>query len=135
MDGTDLVVESRKAAKSVGLRYASDDQPGIRRNRAGKGFRYLRPDGKSVREKETLGRIRALVIPPAWTDVWICPDADGHIQVTGRDAKRRKQYKYHPDFRAVRESGKYDHVLEFAAVLPQIRETFAKHMTQRGPGL
>jgi DNA topoisomerase-1 len=134
MDGTDLVVESRKAAKSVGLRYASDDQPGIGRKGAGKGFHYLRPDGKPVRDKDTLARIRALVIPPAWTGVWICPDADGHIQVTGRDAKGRKQYKYHPDFRAVRDNGKYDHVLEFAAVLPQIRETVAKHMARRDLG-
>jgi DNA topoisomerase I len=134
MDGTDLVVESRKAAKSAGLRYASDDHAGIGRQRSGKGFRYVRPDGKPVREKETLARIKSLVIPPAWSDVWICPDSDGHIQVTGRDAKGRKQYKYHPDFRAVRETGKYDHVLEFAAVLPQIRETVAKHMAKRDLG-
>jgi len=134
MDGTALLDESRRAAKAVGLRYASDEQPGFGRHRAGKGFRYADPNGKTVRDKETLKRIRALVIPPAWTDVWICPHEDGHVQVTARDDKGRKQYKYHPDFRAARETGKYDHLLDFAAVLPQIRETVAKHMAQRGPG-
>jgi DNA topoisomerase I len=134
MDGAALIVESRKAAKAVGLRYASDEQPGIRRRGAGKGFSYSDAAGKPVRDKDTLARIRALVIPPAWTDVWICPDPDGHIQVTGRDAKGRKQYKYHADFRAARDTGKYDHVLEFAKVLPQIRETVAKHMAKRDLG-
>jgi DNA topoisomerase-1 len=134
MDGSDLLVQSRQAAKAVGLRYASDEQPGIRRRGAGKGFSYLDAEGKPIRDKDTLKRIRALVIPPAWTDVWICSGEDGHIQATGRDAKRRKQYKYHPDFRAARETGKYDHVLDFATVLPQIRETVAKHMAKRDLG-
>src|ERR1700748_1758107 len=116
MDGTSLLAESRQAAKAVGLRYASDEQPGIRWHGAGKGFRYVDPNGKPIRDKDTLKRIRALVIPPAWTEAWICPRDDGHIQVTARDAKGRKQYKYHPEFRAARESGKYDHLLEFAAV-------------------
>jgi len=131
MDGSALIVESRQAAKSAGLRYASDEQPGIRRRGAGKGFTYLGLNGKAIRDKATLKRIRSLAIPPAWTDVWICPEAEGHIQATGRDARGRKQYRYHPDFRAVREDGKYEHMLEFAAVLPKLREAVAKHMARR----
>jgi DNA topoisomerase-1 len=132
MDGTSpLVVEARQAAKSAGLRYASDEQPGIRRKGVGKGFRYLDPDGKAVKDPGTLKRIRALAVPPAWTEVWICPFAEGHIQATGRDAKGRKQYRYHADFRAVREDGKYEHMLDFAVALPQIRETVSKHMARR----
>jgi DNA topoisomerase-1 len=132
MDGTSpLVVEARQAAKSAGLRYASDEQPGIRRKGVGKGFRYLDPAGKPVKDPKTLKRIRSLAVPPAWTEVWICPIAEGHIQATGRDAKGRKQYRYHADFRAVREDGKYEHMLDFAAALPQIRETVSKHMARR----
>jgi DNA topoisomerase-1 len=134
MDGPALIVESRQTARAAGLRYASDEQPGIRRRGAGKGFGYLDAGGRKVTDKKTLRRIRSLVIPPAWTDVWISPDEDGHIQVTGRDARGRKQYKYHADFRAAREHGKYDHVLEFAAALPRIREAVAKHMSKRDLG-
>jgi DNA topoisomerase-1 len=131
MDGTSpLVVEARQAAKAVGLRYASDEQPGLRRKGAGTGFTYLNAEGKAVKDPKVLKRIRALAVPPAWTEVWICPIAEGHIQATGRDAKGRKQYRYHPDFRAVREDGKYEHMLDFAAVLPKIRETVAKHMAR-----
>jgi DNA topoisomerase-1 len=132
MDGTSpLVVEARQAAKAVGLRYASDEQPGLRRRGAGKGFRYLDADGQAVKDPKTLKRIRTLAVPPAWSAVWICPFAEGHIQATGRDAKGRKQYRYHPDFRAVREDGKYEHMLDFAAQLPKIRETVSKHMARR----
>src|SRR5262245_34840747 len=99
MDGTSPIVESKQAARSAGLRYASDEQPGIRRRRAGKGFRYVGANGAAVKDPAVLKRIRALAVPPAWTDVWICADPDGHIQATGRDAKNRKQYRYHPDFR------------------------------------
>jgi DNA topoisomerase-1 len=131
MDGTSpLVVEARQAAKAVGLRYASDEQPGLRRKGTGKGFRYLDADGKAVKDPKALKRIRALAVPPAWTEVWICPFAEGHIQATGRDAKGRKQYRYHPDFRAAREDGKYEHMLDFAALLPKIRETVSKHMAR-----
>ena len=119
MDGTSiLVAEARAAAKAAGLRYASDEQPGIRRKGVGKGFRYLDAEGKAVKDPKTLKRIRALAVPPAWTEVWICAFAEGHIQATGRDAKGRKQYRYHADFRAVREDGKYEHMLDFAAALP-----------------
>ena len=90
-----------------GLRYVSDDGPAIRRRRAGRGFVYLDARGRRVANPDTLNRIRALVIPPAWTDVWICAAADGHIQATGRDAKGRKQYKYHAEYREAREQTKY----------------------------
>jgi DNA topoisomerase-1 len=130
-ESSPLVVEARQAAKSAGLRYASDEQPGIRRKGAGKGFRYLDVDGKPVKDPKTLKRIRSLAVPPAWTAVWICPQAEGHIQATGRDARGRKQYRYHPDFRAIREDGKYEHMLDFAAVLPKIRATVARHMARK----
>jgi DNA topoisomerase-1 len=116
----------------AGLRYVSDARPGIRRNQAGKGFTYTRADGSKLSEFEVLKRIRSLAIPPAWTDVWICPWADGHIQATGRDAKSRKQYRYHARFREVRESTKYEHVVAFAGALPSIREKVREHMALRG---
>src|SRR6476469_5573664 len=84
------------AARAARLRYVTDHQPGIRRKRAGKGFRYLAPDGVPIRDPKALARITALHIPPAYTDVWICPDPRGHLQATGRDARGRKQYRYHP---------------------------------------
>src|SRR4051812_9043243 len=89
------------SAKAAGLHYVSDRAPGLRRVAAGKGFRYVGPDGKTVRDATTLARIRALAIPPAWRDVWVCPGATGHLQATGVDARGRKQYRYHPRWRAV----------------------------------
>ncbi len=115
-----------------GLRYVCDSGPAIRRRRAGKGFVYLDAKGRRVANAETIKRIRSLVIPPAWTDVWICAAADGHIQATGRDAKGRKQYKYHAEYREAREQSKYEHLFAFAAVLPTIRATVAEHMSLRG---
>lgn len=100
----------------------TDTKPGITRRRAGKGFSYTGPDGEAVRDEETLRRIRNLVIPPAWTDVWICPIANGHIQATGRDAKGRKQYRYHSRWREVRDETKYEKLLEFGQALSAIRE-------------
>src|SRR6185295_10053635 len=108
------VMDPEESARDAGLRYVSDAAPGIRRETAGKSFRYTAADGAVIDDETTLGRIKALAIPPAWTDVWICPRANGHIQATGRDARGRKQYKYHPQFREVRESTKYEHMLEFA---------------------
>ncbi len=105
----------------MGLRYVYDESPGIRRVRSGKGFRYVGPDGKATRDPEVLRRIRSLVIPPAWTDVWVCPSANGHLQATGRDARGRKQYRYHPRWREVRDETKYDKVIAFAESLPRIR--------------
>jgi DNA topoisomerase-1 len=126
------VVDPKEAAESAGLRYVSDARPGIRRKRAGKGFSYVGVDGKPVKDEKVLERIRKLAIPPAYTDVWVCPFANGHIQATGRDAKGRKQYRYHPKFREVRDSTKYEHMLEFARGLPAIREKIAEHMKLRG---
>ncbi|HET6468471.1 MAG TPA: DNA topoisomerase IB [Geminicoccaceae bacterium] len=107
--------------EEVGLRYARDDLPGITRRRAGRGFTYQGPDGKRITDAGTLRWIRSLAIPPAWTGVWISPDPKGHLLATGRDAKGRKQYRYHPDWRAVRESAKFDRMVEFGRALPRIR--------------
>jgi DNA topoisomerase-1 len=131
-DGSRAMVDPRDAAESIGLRYVTDEQPGIRRQKRGKGFRYLLPSGKPVADPATLERIRKLAIPPAYREVWICSDPRGHIQATGRDAKGRKQYRYHPRFREVRESTKYDHMLEFAAALPAIRAHVDKDMKRPG---
>jgi DNA topoisomerase-1 len=129
---TENVVDPRDAAETAGLLYVSDEEPGIRRKKSGKGFTYQKPDGSKVADKATLDRIKSLAIPPAYTDVWICAKANGHIQATGRDAKGRKQYRYHPAFREVRESTKYEHMLEFAQGLPAIRKTIDEHMSLRG---
>jgi DNA topoisomerase I len=132
LDSTQAIVDPRDAAESAGLRYVSDDRPGIRRKKAGTGFAYTRADGSRLAEPDVLKRIKALAVPPAWTDVWICPFADGHIQATGRDAKGRKQYRYHAHFRELRESTKYEHVVAFADELPSIREKVREHMSLRG---
>ncbi len=126
------VVDPRDAAESAGLTYVNDDEPGFTRHRAGKGTFYRAPDGSKVTDGATLERIRHLAIPPAYTDVWICARADGHLQATGRDAKGRKQYRYHPGFREVRESAKFEHVTAFANALPGLRETVRRHMALKG---
>jgi len=132
MDSPQAIVDPRDAAEYAGLRYVSDGRPGIHRKKAGKGFTYGRADGSKLSEPDVLNRIRTLAIPPAWTEVWICPWADGHIQATGRDAKGRKQYRYHARFREIRESTKYEHVVAFADALPSIREKVREHMALRG---
>lgn len=109
------------AARSAGLRYATDDAPGIVREAAKNGFRYLDTDGKPLRDDIALARIKALAIPPAWTAVWICARENGHIQATGRDARGRKQYRYHPRWRTVRDEAKYDRMINFGKALPEIR--------------
>jgi DNA topoisomerase-1 len=109
------------AARAAGLRYVSDNRPGIRRQAGGKQFRYRDADGKPVRDAATLARIRALAVPPAWQDVWICPLANGHLQATGRDARGRKQYRYHARWRSVRDAVKYERMLAFGGALPDIR--------------
>ncbi len=109
------------AAKAAGLRYVHDDRPGIRREKKGDAFVYLDAKGEPVDDEATLGRIKSLVIPPAWTDVWICPHASGHLQATGRDARGRKQYRYHPKWRTVRDEVKYERMINFGQALPQIR--------------
>lgn len=126
------IVDPQDAAEQAGLVYVTDAKPGISRRKAGKGFGYRLPNGKPVIDAKTLQRIRKLAIPPAYSDVWICPNARGHIQATGRDAKGRKQYRYHETFRAVRDSTKYEHMLEFAAALPAIRRAVDAHMGLKG---
>jgi DNA topoisomerase I len=124
--------EPAQSAAAAGLRYVSDTIPGIRRRRAGKGFAYLGQDGKPIRDRETLARIRSLAIPPAYTDVWICPLPNGHLQATGRDARGRKQYRYHPRWRQVRDETKYGRMLAFSEVLPAIRRRVARDMALEG---
>jgi DNA topoisomerase-1 len=128
-----IVADPIQSAKVAGLRYMSDDRPGITRVRNGKGFRYVDAEGRAVRDPETLARIKALVIPPAWTDVWICPIANGHIQATGRDERGRKQYRYHARWRLVRDETKYSRMIAFGEALPAIRERTARDL--RLPGL
>jgi len=118
----EIVTDPVQSAKEAGLRYVSDMSPGIRRKRHGNGFRYVHADGSAVKDRETLARIKSLVIPPAWNDVWICPEAKGHLQATGRDVKKRKQSKYHPRWREVRDETKYERMLIFGVALPTIRE-------------
>lgn len=121
------------AARAATLRYVNADAPGIKRKKTGSGFSYVDADGRVVRDKATLARIRSLVIPPAWTDVWICSYPNGHLQATGRDARGRKQYRYHPKWRVVRDETKYARVSEFAKVLPRIRRTVQADL--RRPGM
>jgi len=109
------------AAKAAGLRYVTDGKPGIRREKDGDGFRYLDAKGEPVEDEATLKRIKALVIPPAWQEVWICAQANGHLQATGRDARGRKQYRYHAKWRNVRDEVKYERMINFGKALPQIR--------------
>jgi DNA topoisomerase I len=121
-----------KSAAMARLRYVTDHRPGIRRLKSGKGFRYIGGNGQTIRRKDVLARIRALAIPPAWTDVWICPDARGHVQATGRDAKRRKQYRYHPDWRATRDETKFDRMQAFARALPVLRRRSRADLSRPG---
>jgi DNA topoisomerase I len=123
------------AAEIARLHHVSDDTPGITRERIGEGkdsFVYRDPQGRLIRDSDTLARIRALVIPPAWTAVWICPDADGHIQATGRDARGRKQYLYHPRWRQVRDETKFEHMLSFGRALPRLRQRVETDLNRDG---
>ncbi|HMC88776.1 MAG TPA: DNA topoisomerase IB, partial [Gemmataceae bacterium] len=122
-----------KSAKAAGLQYVTDDAPGIQRIRRGKSFHYLLAHGRPLRARLQLQRIRALVIPPAWTHVWICPKANGHLQATGRDARGRKQYLYHSRWRQLRDQTKFDRMVEFGRALPGIRKHIARDL--RLPGL
>lgn len=109
----------------------NDRSPGLTRVKRGKSFAYLNARGKPVRDARTLARIKSLVIPPAWTEVWISPSPDGHLQATGRDARGRKQSRYHPNFRATRDEAKYERVIAFAKALPRIRATVRRHLKLR----
>jgi DNA topoisomerase-1 len=127
------VREPRGAALVAGLAYVAAEGAGIRRQRAGTGWRYIGPDGRTVRDRAVRSRIRAMAIPPAWREVWISPSNRGHIQATGRDAKGRKQYRYHARFRQVRDAAKFDRMLAFALTLPRVRGRVARDLG--APGL
>ena len=121
-----------ETAKAAGLRYVSDSKPGIARVRARVGFRYRHPDGSKVSDEETLTRIRKLALPPVYENVWICTDPNGHLQAVGRDARGRKQYRYHPRWREVRDEGKYGKMLLFGKTLPRIRAQVEKDLARQG---
>jgi DNA topoisomerase-1 len=118
----EIITDPVESAKAAGLSYVSDRKPGIRREKHGEKFIYRDIDGKRITDEKTLERIASLAIPPAWTDVWICPSPRGHLQATGYDARRRKQYRYHPRWRQIRDETKYNRMLAFGAALPAIRE-------------
>lgn len=125
-------VPPQASAKAARLRYVTDQAPGIRRVRNGGGFRYETPEGRSLSDAQHLARIRSLAIPPAWQDVWICADPRGHIQATGEDARGRKQYRYHAQWRVVRDETKYNKMLEFAHALPRIRARVQRDLARPG---
>ena len=121
-----------QSAQAVGLRYVNDNVPGISRQRAGKGWIYRDRRGRVLRQPKELERIKRLAIPPAWTDVWICPDRQGHLQATGRDARRRKQHRYHARWREIRDETKYNRMLAFARALPTIRQRLQRDLKRKG---
>ena len=129
----EVVSDPAASAEAAGLRYVSDTMPGIRRKKSGRGFIHVGPEGKTIKDGAQLARIRALAIPPAYTDVWICPTPNGHIQATGRDARGRKQYRYHPRWRETRDETKFGRILAFTEVLPRIRKRVKRDLA--GPGL
>ena len=127
-----IVTEPAEAAEEAGLRYVNDDQPGYSRKVKGDDFEYFDTEGKPVRDEQRLLRTARLAIPPAWTDVWICPSPNGHIQATGRDARGRKQYRYHDRWREVRDENKYDRIVIFAEALPKIRKRVREDVALAG---
>ena len=128
-----VAIESAEAAEEAGLQYVSDDRPGYTRKPRNGEFEYLDTQGKRIRDEQRILRIKRLAIPPAWTDVWICSSPTGHVQATGRDARRRKQYRYHERWRELRDENKFDRLAEFANALPKIRRRVAQDI--RLPGL
>jgi DNA topoisomerase-1 len=121
-----------ESARAAGLRYTSDAVPGVTRRKSGSGFTYITPSGRVLRDPAELHRIRSLVIPPAWQDVWICTDPRGHLQATGRDARGRKQYRYHPRWREVRDETKYYRLIGFAQILPAVRRRTDADLRRQG---
>jgi DNA topoisomerase-1 len=121
-----------ESAMEAGLRYVSDDMPGIKREKSGRGFRYRYPIGKIAAEREVLNRIKSLAIPPAWTEVWICPDPAGHLQATGRDDRKRKQHRYHLRWREIRDETKYGRMIAFGKALPKIRKRVLRDLSLPG---
>ena len=132
MNSGPIAAAPADSARSAGLRYVTDDRPGIRRKMGPLGFEYYRPNGKRIRNASELKRIAKLAVPPAWKQVWICPDPRGHLQATGRDARGRKQYRYHTEWRVTRDETKYDRMPIFAAALPKIRARTAADMGHPG---
>ncbi|HSB11725.1 MAG TPA: DNA topoisomerase IB [Blastocatellia bacterium] len=128
-----IVEQATKSATVAGLRYVTDARPGITRRRAGQGFVFIDPEGMPIRDREEVRRIKALVIPPAWTSVWICPRSNGHLQATGRDSKGRKQYLYHKRWREIRDESKYNRLVPFGESLSKIRRRVGRDL--RLPGL
>jgi DNA topoisomerase I len=126
------VPDEKQSAEVAGLRYFIPKGQGIRRRRAGKGFLYIDPQGEPIRDRGTLERIQSLVIPPAWTSVWISPQANTHIQAVGRDARGRKQYRYHPKYRKIRDLVKFDRMRAFGRALPRIRRIVSRDLTRKG---
>src|SRR5437867_7060605 len=131
VDAAELV-DPIESARAAGLRYVSDLSPGLRRKRLGKGFTYGASNGSAIRNPETVRRIKGLAIPPAWADVWICPDERGHLQATGVDSAGRLQYLYHPDWRTQRDRAKFERIEGFAEALPRLREQVARDLRRRG---
>ena len=128
-----VAADSAEAAEEAGLQYVNDDRPGYTRKAKGKDFEYFDTEGKTIRDEQRLLRIKRLAIPPAWTDVWICPSPNGHIQATGRDARGRKQYRYHERWREVRDENKFGRLAQFAKALPNIRRRVTQDL--KLPGL
>ena len=124
--------QSVATARRAGLVYVSDDQPGIRRSKAGKGFSYVDANGKKIGNKDELQRLRSLAVPPAYTDVWICAEPMGHLQATGRDVRLRKQYRYHPEWRTSRDTGKFGRLAEFGVALPALRRRLKRDLALPG---
>jgi DNA topoisomerase-1 len=127
-----MVLDPDESAEEAGLVYVSDAAAGVRRRRAGKGFTYLGPDGATIHDRKRLAWFKRLAIPPAWADVWICASKRGHLQATGRDARGRKVYRYHPRWREVRDDFKFEHMIAFARALPAIRERVARDLRRDG---
>src|SRR5687768_5316377 len=120
------------SAKQAGLRYVADNRSWIRREKNGRDFKFIDSKGRAIKDNDAITRIRKLGIPPAWTDVWICPDPDGHVQATGRDARGRKQHRYHKRWREVRDETKYNRMVQFAKALPKIRQRTAQDLPKPG---
>ena len=131
-DDTKITADSLEAAEDAGLRYVSDEQPGFSRHRKGEDFEHFDTKGKRIRDEQRLLRIKRLAIPPAWSDVWICPSPNGHIQAIGRDARRRKQYRYHERWREIRDQNKYDRLVNFGKALWKIRRRLKKDLALNG---
>src|SRR5690349_1305814 len=119
-------------AKAAGLHYVTDEKPGYIRKLHGREYHFFNANGKRITDEEDVRRIRKLAIPPAWTDVWICPDANGHLQATGRDARGRKQHRYHPRWRETRDENKFNRMVDFAKAIPKIRERIARDLAKPG---